>query len=336
MPVTELVIPAISPDCHAPENHGCEPVLNGMGKYTTTFAVFSIAGKDTLELFQRISTNDLAGMNPGMMKSTILLTEKGKIKGIATLVVRNNDILLISEIDDAESLKTWIETYIIMEDVSIADVSKDYSNCIIIGSYAGKYVQNRFSISDIDSSRANENYLQIPGGFILLNILWKVPCFTIFTKEGFSSRVDEDIPIPQIGENRYELARIENGVPRKGKELTEEFNPLEANLRSLVSFTKGCYIGQEVIARIDTYKKLQKILAGVQIETTGKIPERGILYQDNSEVGFVTSSAWSPDKRAVVALGYVKTSVAEGSQLYFSGEGLTEKFPARIIPLPIS
>jgi folate-binding protein YgfZ len=335
MPATELVTPAISPDNSALTIRDYVPFRDSMVKYGSTFAVISVTGNDTLGLFHRISTNDLAGMTPGMMKSTIMLTDKGKIKDIITLVVRNNDTLLISETNDIESLKSWIEKYIIMEDIFITDVSKEYSSCTLIGTDAAPYVQKRFAIPDSDISCANERFMPIPDGFILLNSLWNVPCFTIFREIGLSSQADEDMPISQMGEKQYELARIENGVPKKGKELTEEFNPLEANLRSLVSFTKGCYIGQEVIARIDTYKKLQRRLTGVRIETNGTAPETGVLYQDNAEVGVVTSSAWSPARNAIIALAYIKTSVAVGSQLYFSGEGLLEKIPVNIVPLPI-
>jgi glycine cleavage system aminomethyltransferase T len=73
----------------------------------------------------------------------------------------------------------------------------------------------------------------------------------------------------------------------------------------------------------------------VLFESNSTSPETGTLYQENAEVGVVTSSAWSPVRNAIIALAYVKTSVAEGSQLYFSGEGLLKKIPVKIVPLPI-
>ncbi len=72
--------------------------------------------------------------------------------------------------------------------------------------------------------------------------------------------------LKKITQSEYETLRIEYGIPKFGKEMTNETNPLECGLEKYVSFTKGCYIGQEVIARLDTYDKISKHMVGFKIE----------------------------------------------------------------------
>src|SRR4030095_4779257 len=69
-----------------------------------------------------------------------------------------------------------------------------------------------------------------------------------------------------LGEEAYEMVRIEFGVPRFGRELTIDQNPLEARLDDAISWTKGCYVGQEVIARLDSRQKVSKLLVGLWLE----------------------------------------------------------------------
>jgi aminomethyltransferase len=107
-----------------------------------------------------------------------------------------------------------------------------------------------------------------------------------------------------------EIHRIERGFPVYGKELTEDVNPLEAGLERFVSFTKGCYIGQEVIARLDTYKKLQKRLVGLLLDENAVVRQGARVTAQGNEVGWVTSAAQSPRLNRTIALAYVRSAWA--------------------------
>ena len=114
-----------------------------------------------------------------------------------------------------------------------------------------------------------------------------------------------------VGEDAYNVYKIENGIPSDPNELNDLYNPHEAKIINLVDFKKGCYIGQEVIARLDTYDKVQKQLVGVcfpeSIETNEKFT---LLDEETNEVGAVTSIAYSPIRKKNIALGYLKKSLA--------------------------
>ena len=132
-----------------------------------------------------------------------------------------------------------------------------------------------------------------------------------------------------------ESLRIEQGIPYIDKELSEQVNPLEAGIESQISFTKGCYIGQEVIARIDTYKKLQKKLAGFIVDSADAVPilDGSMIFQNDQEVGRVTSSTWSYGLRRTIALGYIQTTI-ESSLVQIRNHNFFKKIHAEISKLP--
>ena len=109
----------------------------------------------------------------------------------------------------------------------------------------------------------------------------------------------------------YEVFRVGAGVPVYGRELGEEVNPLEAGLWEAVSFTKGCYVGQEVVARLNTYEKVKRYLVKLSFEE-GEMPETGAtLTVEGKEAGKITSVAPTAVSGRRAALGYVRKKYAE-------------------------
>ena len=106
-----------------------------------------------------------------------------------------------------------------------------------------------------------------------------------------------------------DVARIEAGIPVYGRDMTEETIPVEANLEAALSYTKGCYIGQEVIARIEARGHVNRKLVGLLLDDT-RLPEPGAkIVSPQREVGWITSSAYSPARQQNIALGYVRREV---------------------------
>jgi folate-binding protein YgfZ len=140
----------------------------------------------------------------------------------------------------------------------------------------------------------------------------------------------------ECGAEAFEIARIEAGIPRFGADMDETINPLEAGLETrAISFSKGCYIGQEVISRIRTYSEVAKALRGLRLADDLKsLPKKGDkLFHDGKEAGFITSATVSPRLKANIALGYVKREMNQlGTELMLrTAEGETR---ARIVELP--
>jgi folate-binding protein YgfZ len=135
-----------------------------------------------------------------------------------------------------------------------------------------------------------------------------------------------------VGPDAVEALRVELGIPAFGKELGESYNPLEAGLLPLISFTKGCYIGQEVVARLNTYDKVKKRLVGLR--WNGESPEAGApLLMEGKQAGVMTTSARSP-RFGGIGLGYVrKAHATTGTELIADSSG--GPTPVRVAALPI-
>ena len=138
------------------------------------------------------------------------------------------------------------------------------------------------------------------------------------------------------GWRALEMARIEAGIPRFGVDIDETNLPLEAGIQArAISYTKGCYIGQEVIARVRTYGQVAKALRGLRLDDSiGVLPRKGDkLYSGGKEIGYITSAVASPAFQSNIALGYVRREHNEiGAELTLRtsrGESL-----ARVVPLP--
>jgi folate-binding protein YgfZ len=134
-------------------------------------------------------------------------------------------------------------------------------------------------------------------------------------------------------EDSLEPLRVAAGIPELGRELSEEYNPWEVGLDRAISLTKGCYLGQEVVARLHTYKKVQRRLALMEIDGPS-LPEAGAVFLSNgADAGQVTSAAFSPDSGRPLAMGFLRIGpAAPGSGVTVSA-GSSDR-PVRFIPLP--
>ena len=134
-----------------------------------------------------------------------------------------------------------------------------------------------------------------------------------------------------VGHHALEHARIEAGVPAPGAELNDRVNPLEAGLAEFVSFTKGCYVGQEVIARLDTYDKVQRRL--VRLDAPEGTAPGESLTSGTRTAGWVTSVSGLPENGRSAALGYVRKAFIEPGTVLSAGVG---EVTVVDVPLPVA
>jgi tRNA-modifying protein YgfZ len=122
--------------------------------------------------------------------------------------------------------------------------------------------------------------------------------------------------ITPVGLEAYQAVRVRYAVPLYGHEMGDAYNPLEAGLIGSVDFHKGCYIGQEVIARLDTYQKVQKRLVMLRFAPEASVSQGASLEHNGQAVGAVTSVTRIPTTGGLIGLGYVRTaSAAVGTRL---------------------
>lgn len=148
---------------------------------------------------------------------------------------------------------------------------------------------------------------------------------------GFLQTETENLDGTVIDDDTYNLLRIEAGIPLAPSELNEKHNPLETTLVQAVSWTKGCYIGQEVIARLDTYDKVQRHLMGIEISAEIKSDTLPIALtnSDNEAIGEITSLAFSPSLEKSIGLAFIKSAFAIPEMEIKVGEN-----SAKLVKLP--
>ena len=208
----------------------------------------SLTGADTIDLLNRISTNDLQTLAVGTMADTVFATPKGRLIDYCKVLNTGDALLLIASFFHVIHLSDWINRFIIFEDVLVKDVTMEYSWLTLIGPHSRQFLgqlTNR-PLNDKDETLwLDIQNKQFP---VLRNENFKYPAYNICINNSDAIQV---ITILQdhlrsfngqlIGDKAFQIIRVDSGMPDGGTEITQDYNPLEAYLTSAISFTKGCY-----------------------------------------------------------------------------------------------
>ncbi len=266
--------------------------------------VVSLQGKDAADFLHKMTTNNMLNINTNEPIVTVLTDADGHFVDVITVLSRNDRFLLIGSEGNGQTIFEWLDKYHFSEEITIVDESGKYGLFALYGK----------TFPEILSS---QEYLLIgsddESAFILVEN--NVP--SVWAKLVESG-------LTPAGREAWNLIRTERGIPRFGFEIIGSANPLEAGFTHAVSFTKGCYIGQEVIARMDTYDKVSRELR--RLHFSKKVDKSGhkLLTKDGKPAGEITTSVYSPELGKQIGLGYVKKKYIElGSELSVSGTDLT-------------
>ena len=276
-----------------------------------------ITGADALDLLDRLSTNHLQDLAPGHGLYTVLTTNKGRIVDLLFVVAQETHLLVLTGRDTQQKVAEWIDFYTFIEDVSIEDVSGETAVLSLVGPNAAALLGDAFAVDGLDVYKSA--CVEVGGveATVVRTDFLRLPSYDLIVPSGGVDSVREAVlaagtahGLAEIGEGALELLRIEQGVPAQGKELTEDANPLEAGLIDHISFNKGCYIGQEVVARLNTYEKVQRTLVGLSWDTSVAPDEGAELFADAKKVGVLTSAAASLQVERGIGLGLVRNAHA--------------------------
>lgn len=295
-------------------------------------------GDDTIDFLHRISTNAVQSLKKGQGIQTALLTEKARIVDVLTILNDENRTFILTSENSAETIVNWLDKYAVMDDVVIENCTETFGSIQIFGVRSGDFIEELTGANVRDISISNFKKLMVLGSEILVvrtQRMCELSFMLIFPKEIQENFFDLlrslSENLPEVSEKVFEILRIESGIGKYGAEWTEKHNLLEAGLLGIVNFKKGCYIGQEVISRLDTYQKVKCHLVGLQSESA--IPLGSAIIENNDGDFFITSSAFSPALEKFIALGFVPTIYASAStniSLQFADEILT----VEIVNLP--
>jgi aminomethyltransferase len=264
-----------------------------------------IKGADRFDLLERLSTNTFKTQDPGSHMRTALLEPNGRLIDLLDVFIREDSLELFISKDNAETVETWLKDHIFFQDDAHV---KRMDPCPAIVTVLGPAADELLEIHFGTSLKFNKDRFCSLEGTLILPIRWsKVSGYRMIARyeevaERLSGLLD---PLNSAAEQQaIEALRIEAGIPKRGHEIRPGVIPLEVGLSEAVSFSKGCYVGQEVIARLESRGELAGRLAGIRLSAPA-VPELA-LEQAGRTIGTLTSCALSPEN-GWIGLGIVRT-----------------------------
>ena len=280
-------------------------------------AKLRLTGADTFRFINGQITNDLRKANETVAVEACVLNAKGKLNAHIFIAAFRESLLIDAEPELRETLRARLERYVIADDVQIEDVTDEFSLFHVFTE----------ELPAIESGRMVSARRFAATGWDI----WSDPARHDAMRDKLASSY------LFIDSAAADVMRIEQGLPRWGRELTEEIIPIEANLEErTIDYQKGCYIGQEVISRIKMSGQTNKRLRGlISLNSTPLQPGMKLVAPSESakEVGWVTSGTRSPQLRKEIALGYVKRGF-NNPATNLNALSLDAAIPVEVVSLP--
>ncbi|MBN1209535.1 MAG: aminomethyltransferase family protein [Myxococcaceae bacterium] len=299
-----------------------------------------ITGEDRASFLHGMVTQDVKGLAPGGAAYTALVTAKGAMVADARLLKREADLLLDVEPGTGAKVKEFLEKYLISEDAELHEATGEWGLLRLLGPRTAEVLGAALgaAFEPLDPNATREATLAGAPVVLVGNPSFEKHQVDLLVPRGALEPVWKALAqaggaqgVRPLGFQALELLRVEAGVPRYGQDMVDTTIPLEANLTHAISYNKGCYIGQEVIARATFRGHMNRKLAGLLLGEVEVAPGAE-LRKGEKKVGWVTSVVRSPAQGQRVALGYVhRDHLDPGTELTLA-EGPTVK----VAPLPFA
>lgn len=273
----------------------------------TDRAVLAITGSDRAAWLQGLVTNDVASLAPGDSRYAAYLTPQGRMITDMTVTARPDRLLLDVPAPLAAALRERLDGLIFAEDAQVIDQGDALELWTAILPFDSAHPSTLLGVT-LSSSKGQGKPGEHAGEFVDAIVAAGQP---------------HGLPYPEISLDTFEVVRIERGIPRFLVDMDNETIPLEAGIEDrAISFTKGCYVGQEVIVRVThrgggrVAKKLVRWKADPSAAVVPLAGSRIFAGEGEKDIGRVTSAVFSPAREAVVGLGYVhRDFVAAGTEV---------------------
>jgi folate-binding protein YgfZ len=315
--------------------HAYEAALNdAVCFFQPEAGLLRLAGSDRIDFLQRQTTNDLRLLTSDRVVNTVLTSPTARILDVFCLLDKGEEIAVLTlPTRNGESEKFLRSRIFFSDNVSLADVSLEHSQIHLIGPKAGDVLQG-FGIQPPETDRLldvklGDYSVSIIGRKQLLGIGYHLVvsrdnvAFVLakFTENGILS----------LDSETYDILRVEAGQPGVVGELVADYTPLEVLLNEFISDSKGCYTGQEIIARQITYDKVNKNLVGIKLSNPVRVG--ATIGVDGKTVGTITSVAKSP-RFGYIALGVIRRPYNQiGQSLSIVAEDISS-LQAKVVDLP--
>ena len=290
------------------------------------WGLLELTGEDRQRFLHNQTTNNINLRQPGQGCDTVFVNSTGRTLDLATAYLTENSIILLVSPNRSQFLLEWMDRYLFpMDKVEITDIADKNSVFTVMGDNSDEVLKHLGIHQIIDQSEGTHQVVSLENQTVRIAVGsgLKIPGYTLIVPNDSALSIWKkliNLGVIPIGDRLWEKLRIRQGRPFPTQELTEDYNPLEAGLWEAISFDKGCYIGQETIARLNTYQGVKQRLWGVKL-TQLAAPGTAILMNGN-KVGILTSC--TKLETEIIGLGYVKTKAGGFGSTVTIGEAQGE------------
>ena len=275
-----------------------------------------VSGSEAVMFLNGLITNDMKTLAVNSWMPAVFPNVQGRLLAAVRIIHREDGFLIDTEGPTFETVAKLLERFTLAGDFRVTDLTGETAMLSVQGKNSAEMIRQAFGEVAANVERQAVVTGQLGNGTNVTIIR-----ATHTAEDGFDLFVDRNeapalhhslikAGAHPVGPEAFELLRIEAGIPRYGVDMDETNVVTETNLDDAVSFTKGCYIGQEIIARIKYRGHVAKKLTGIVCESqVAQVALDGgakVFSSDDKEIGRVTSVTFSPRLNRTVALGYVK------------------------------
>lgn len=310
-------------------------------------SVLSIRGKNAEQFLNGLVSNDLKSLEAGQGTLAAFLDVAGKVQALTRIYkARTQDsteFLIELESINADKIYRNLSRFVLAGDFFVDDFSTSLSGISIQGPKSADVLAE---MSGEEAPSHNYGHKLVTIGNAQVRIARHARCsslgFDVFMPSDQVDSVWDKLGAMPIGRTVFEVSRIENGIPKEPEDITPENILNETGLEAAVSYTKGCYLGQEIVARIHWRGQPARRLSGLTIETNdqAELPASGtaLFTAEDRKAGQITSVARSFALNRTIALGYVhkyhitpgtKLALKDGDQTIGAAEVVTLPFVSR-------
>jgi folate-binding protein YgfZ len=276
-----------------------------------------VTGKDRLSFLNGLLTNEVLKLSEGVGVRSALLNTKARVLADLYLYAREDDLIIDTGDVPSARVRDVLDRFIITEDVRVGDVTEQFVHLTLQGPQVAETARELLGTTLAELKSLQHKML---GPTMIVN-------HDRTDQSGYDLIIPNDEAesvwqgfllkgVTPIGQDALEILRLEAGYPKYGTDVDENIIILEAGYRDAISFNKGCYLGQEVVARATHIGRVNKNLVQFQTSSDHVPLPKSKINSNGKEAGYVTSAAFSPGLKAVVGLGYAQRDFAkEGTQL---------------------
>ena len=332
----------ILPLVYTNPNHEKNMVRHEFGIVDISYlSTLCLTGEDRAKFLHRIISNDVENLSVGEGNYATLLTNRGKIIADLRVYILPDRIYISTAPECEQQVYTELDKYIIADDVELSIETGNVGAIAVYGPHSTELMESVLKIEGLSTLPDHHSRTcEIDGQWIacVSSHYVKEYGYHLYTSSDAlvwlwgKIMVQREYIVP-IGWEALETLRIEAGTPRYGTELTDSIFPLEAELEHAIDFEKGCYIGQEIVARMKYRGHPNRLLRGFEIHAGEPVRQNAPIIVDDKEVGWITSSAYSSELDKYIALGYIRMAhTEEGCSIQI--KTLDGKVDGTVVKLP--